>query len=189
MYRFRSFLIKCEVLFNRMKFQLVYRCIFGYRFGKKTFILSPLLLLLDKYRIGENVYIWPGARIEAVKVYYNQIFEPHLIIGDEVSVQQGLHLTHCGKLEIGARTTISSYVLITDIDHEHSDDSISVLKQRLKHRPTKIGKNCFIGAGSVILAGTVLGDHCVVGAGSVVRGEFPTGSTIVGSPGRVIKSV
>ena len=37
------------------------------------------------------------------------------------------------------------------------------------------------------MAGTKLGKQCVVGANSVVRGEFPDYCVIVGAPARVVK--
>lgn len=53
-----------------------------------------------------------------------------------------------------------------------------------------IGKDCFIGARSVILGGTKIGDHCIVGAGTVIPGKvYPDYSIIVGNPGKVIGDV
>lgn len=43
----------------------------------------------------------------------------------------------------------------------------------LKLRQLKLGKNCWIGANTVILRGTTIGDNCVIGAGSVLKGEYP----------------
>lgn len=37
----------------------------------------------------------------------------------------------------------------------------------------------WIGANTVILRGTVIGRDCVVGAGSVLKGVYPAGSVIV----------
>jgi acetyltransferase-like isoleucine patch superfamily enzyme len=54
-------------------------------------------------------------------------------------------------------------------------------------RKNMTGKNCFIGYGSVIQAGTILGKQCIVGANSVVRGIFPDYSVIVGAPARIVK--
>lgn len=53
---------------------------------------------------------------------------------------------------------------------------------------TRIGKNCFIGARSIILPGVVIGDSCIVGAGSVVTKNIDSGSVVAGNPARVIKS-
>ncbi|MCB2136839.1 MAG: hypothetical protein KDE08_12985 [Rhodobacteraceae bacterium] len=53
---------------------------------------------------------------------------------------------------------------------------------------TRIGANCFIGGGSLILPGVEIGDDCVVGAGSVVTRSVPPRSVVAGNPARIIRS-
>ena len=45
--------------------------------------------------------------------------------------------------------------------------------------PITVGDDVWIGANTVILRGTVIGRDCVVGAGSVLKGVYPAGSVIV----------
>jgi acetyltransferase-like isoleucine patch superfamily enzyme len=52
-----------------------------------------------------------------------------------------------------------------------------------------IGKNCWLGFGSVILPGVVLGDNVTVGANSVVTKSFESNVVIGGIPAKVIKVV
>lgn len=53
----------------------------------------------------------------------------------------------------------------------------------------KIGKNCILGTGAVILGDIVIGDNCKIGANAVVLTDIPAGSTAVGVPARVVKTV
>lgn len=51
-----------------------------------------------------------------------------------------------------------------------------------------IGEDCWIGAGTIIVAGVTIGDRCVVAAGSVVTKSIPPDSIAAGVPARVIKT-
>lgn len=52
---------------------------------------------------------------------------------------------------------------------------------------TRIGRNCFIGARSVILPGIEIGDGSVVGIGSVVTRNVPPHCVVAGNPARIIR--
>jgi NDP-sugar pyrophosphorylase family protein len=54
---------------------------------------------------------------------------------------------------------------------------------------TVIGKNVFLGANAVILAGSKIGDGCIIGAGAIVSKTIPPMSVVAGNPGRIIMSV
>ena len=56
-----------------------------------------------------------------------------------------------------------------------------------RHVDTWIGRNCFVGARSIVLPGVRIGDHCVIGAGAVVTSDIPSNSIAVGNPAKVIK--
>ena len=55
----------------------------------------------------------------------------------------------------------------------------------------KVGHNSLIGIRAVVLNGVVVGENCIVGANSLLTQgkEFPTGSLILGSPAKVIRSL
>ena len=55
--------------------------------------------------------------------------------------------------------------------------------------PVHIGKNCWIGAGAVILPGVTIGDNVVIGAGSIVTKDIPSNVVAVGNPCRVLRPV
>ena len=55
--------------------------------------------------------------------------------------------------------------------------------------PVHIGKNCWIGAGAIILPGVTVGDNVVIGAGSVVTKDIPSNVVAVGNPCRVLRPV
>ncbi|MBE7055819.1 MAG: sugar O-acetyltransferase [Ruminococcaceae bacterium] len=53
----------------------------------------------------------------------------------------------------------------------------------------KIGRNCWIGAGAIILPGITIGDNVVVGAGSVVTKDLPSNVVAVGNPCKVLREI
>lgn len=130
--------------------------------------------------IGARVRIMPGLRIETHK-------NGNITIEENVSIGQNFHITSAGNLIIGSDTTISGNVFVTNIDHDYQEIGKHILDQKMIVKETRIGKNCFIGYGAAIQAGTILGNQCVVGANAVVRGSFPDYSVIVGVPARVVK--
>jgi acetyltransferase-like isoleucine patch superfamily enzyme len=152
------------------------------KIGWISYVGSPILIYGgNKIRIGNRVRIFPGARMET----HNN---GEIVIENNVSIGQNLHLISYGqKLIIHEDTTISGNVFITNVDHKYSQIGIHILEQDYITSATEIGKNCFIGYGAVIQAGTILGKQCVVGSNSVVRGTFPDYSIIVGSPAKIVK--
>lgn len=83
-------------------------------------------------------------------------------------------------VEIGDNTTISFAAILTH------DASARVLARKARMGPVKIGKNCFIGYGSIILPGVTIGDNCIVGAGAVVTRDVPPGTVVAGVPAQKI---
>lgn len=53
----------------------------------------------------------------------------------------------------------------------------------------RIGKNCWIGAGVVIVPGVTIGDNVVIGAGSIVTKDIPNNTVAVGNPCKVLRAV
>lgn len=155
--------------------------------GRKVIVQKPLFWTPEFIELGHNVHIWPGGRFEAVDVYGNERFTPCIRIGARTTFQQNCHLIAADLLDIGNDCTFSFDVMVTDNDHRFDFEGINVLAQPLAVNRTRIGHNCFIGAGAKIQAGTELGDHCIVGSNAVVRGHFPDHCVIAGVPARIIK--
>jgi serine O-acetyltransferase len=60
-------------------------------------------------------------------------------------------------------------------------------KEKGKRHPT-LGNHVVVGTGAKVLGNITIGDHVKVGAGSVVIRSVPDHSTVVGVPGRIVRS-
>jgi acetyltransferase-like isoleucine patch superfamily enzyme len=104
---------------------------------------------------------------------------------NSLAVSGGCYIQACRGIKIGAGTIWSFNVSMISLDHDLHDFSKPTSKG-----PIVIGKNCWIGAGAVILSGVQLGDRTIVGANSVVNKSFPQGNIVIaGIPARVIKEL
>ena len=55
--------------------------------------------------------------------------------------------------------------------------------------PIRVGRNCWLGAGVLVMPGVTIGDNTVVGAGSVVTKDLPSHVVAVGNPCRVLREI
>ena len=114
--------------------------------------------------LGKDVSIWFGVVVRGD-------LEP-IRIGDRSNVQDNsvLHGAAGAPLTIGNDVTIGHNAIV--------------------HACT-VGDGSLIGMGSIVLDGAVIPPQCMVGAGALVPPgrTYPSGSLIVGSPARVVRSL
>lgn len=122
-----------------------------------------------KVRFGRKVRIHSGTKIKARG-------GACMDIGDNVRVNYNCIFVAHEHIEIGDGTEFGPSVYIYDHDHDYR---AGLKNDKFRKSAVVIGKNCWIGANTVILRGTKLGDNCVVGAGCVIKGDYPAGSVIV----------
>jgi acetyltransferase-like isoleucine patch superfamily enzyme len=107
-----------------------------------------------------------------------------LEIGDNSLLNDGVNICATQSIRIGHHAKVGDMTYIYDTDfHEVSPDA------PINHAPVSIGNNVWIGAKSMILAGSIIGHHSVIAAGSMVNGEIPAKSLVAGSPARLIKTL
>lgn len=162
-------------------------------FMKKIHTGKGTCLINRKYiHIGNDCRFGRNCRIEAVKEYAGEFFNPSLTIGESVSMEDNVHIGCAQSVTIGCGTMIGSRVLITD--HSHGDtvrESLSIRPalRPLKTSPVVIGRNVWICEGVSILPGVTLGDGVIVGANAVVTHSFPDGVVIAGCPAKIIRKI
>jgi acetyltransferase-like isoleucine patch superfamily enzyme len=93
-----------------------------------------------------------------------------------------------GLVTIGDDTLLGPSVQIPSGPHTHTFDRLDVpiRNQRGALQRVEIGADCWIGAGSIVMAN--VGTQSVIAAGSVVTKSRPEKSVAVGVPAKVIKT-
>ena len=101
-----------------------------------------------------------------------------------------LHIFSEPKLvDIGDNTIMSgNVVLLTHDGAIHSSAYAELPDINGYYGRISIGKNCFIGFGSIIMPNVRIADNCIVCPGSVVIESFPENSVIRGNPAQIIAS-
>ena len=117
-----------------------------------------------------------------------------LILGDNIQINDFVHICALDRVEIGEGCLFASHVYISDNSHGtykggNNDSSPEV---RPDHReyitsPVIIGKNVWLGEGVIVMPGVTIGDGSVIGVHSVVSKDIPPACIAVGAPARVVK--
>lgn len=174
-------------LYWRVVTRLFYAPQFG-AIGERTLIRKPLLLRGTRgIQIGKRCGIRDGARIELLP---GGPIPPSLEIGDDVSVEQSVHIGCMHRIQIRDRVTIAARCTILDFSHPYEDvedESSLVTRVTNDPAPVEIGEGSFLGTGVVILPGVKLGKRCVVGANSVVTRSMPDYTVCAGAPAKPIR--
>ena len=133
------------------------------KIANNTFIAENSTII-GRCTIEENSSVWFNATIRAD---VNEI-----LIGRNVNIQDG-SVIHC--------------------DHEYAvsiADNVTIGHNAIIHG-CRIGSNCIIGMGAIILDGATIGENCIVGANSLITTgkQIPKGSLVMGSPGKVVREL
>ena len=108
-------------------------------------------------------------------------------VGHHVFANFGLTLVDDTTITIGDYTMIGPNVTLAAAGHPVLPE---LREQGLQYNaPVVIGRNCWLGAGVLVMPGVTIGDNTVVGAGSVVTKDLPANVVAVGNPCRVLRSI
>ena len=113
--------------------------------------------------------------------------EPELSIGKGCAIGDFCHITAVRKVQIENYVLMANHVYISDNLHAYQDINIPIIKQDVVFKSAvNIGTGTWIGE-NVCIIGASIGKNCVIGANSVVTKDIPDYCIAVGSPARIIK--
>ena len=146
----------------------------------KNYTIEKYCQLLPK--ISDDAFIADGVRLigdirleKNSNIWYNSVLRGDI---NFVSIGQGTNIQDNSTLHVA---------------EEHPcivGDFVTVGHNAILHGCV-VEDNCLIGMGAIILNGAKVGENSIVGAGSIITENkvIPPNSLVIGSPGRVIRTV
>jgi len=121
-------------------------------------------IIIGRVDLSRGVSVWPGCVLRAdVEA---------IVVGEDTNLQDGVlvHTNYGMPAIIGKGTTVGHGAII---------------------HGCRIGDNCLIGMGAILLDGAVIEDDCVIGAGALVTEGFVVtrGSLVLGLPGKIVRKL
>jgi acetyltransferase-like isoleucine patch superfamily enzyme len=110
------------------------------------------------------------------RFYFNKVWGMDIGPDCRISFSAKLDKSYPRGVHIGERTAVNFGACVLTHD-----------TPRRLHLHTWIGKECNIGAHSIIMPGVKVGDNCVVAVASVVMKDVPANCLVAGNPARIME--
>ena len=111
----------------------------------------------------------------------------HVHFGKDVYANFGLTLVDDTHIYVGDNTMFGPNVVVATAGHPILPE---IREQGYQYNMSvTIGKNCWLGAGVLVMPGVTIGDNSVIGAGSVVTKDIPANVVAVGNPCKVMREI
>lgn len=129
--------------------------------------------------IGEDCYIETP--------FHANFGGAHVHFGKNVYANFNLTLVDDTHIYVGDYTMFGPNVTLATAGHP----VLPELREKLDqfNLPIHIGRNCWLGAGVIVLPGVSIGDNSVIGAGSIVTKDIPSNVVALGNPCRVLRPI
>lgn len=137
-------------------------------FGE-SFIVPPI-----RWEFGNHIFVGDGCLINTDCLFMDGA---DVVIGDFTLVAPGCKFVTAGH------PVMPEERMVVDADTGRLDHAVCI------NKPITVGRNCWIGAGAIILGGVTIGDGTTVGAGSVVTRSLPERVVAAGNPARILRKL
>lgn len=142
--------------------------------GRNTVVKSSRIC---DSKVGDNTTVGPYAHLRD-----GAIVEDNCRVGNFVEVKKSnlhngvkaSHLSYIGDADVGEKTNVGCGVIFVNYDG------------KTKHKTT-VGKNCFIGCNSNLVAPLTVGDDCFIACDATLTDDLPSGAFAIGRSKATIK--
>jgi serine O-acetyltransferase len=147
----------------------------------EIFFCYPGLHAILAHRLAHQLYRW---RVPLLPRFISQVsrFLTGIEIHPGASIGRRFFIDHGMGVVIGETTEIGDDVLL------YQGVTLGGTGNETGKRHPTLGHHVVVGTGAKILGNIKIGDHVRIGAGSVVVHPVPDNSTVVGVPGRVVRT-
>jgi acetyltransferase-like isoleucine patch superfamily enzyme len=155
---------------------------------------SARLVGRDRITIGNNFTALVGLRLEAVTEYAGSTYMPRIVIKDDVTLNDYVHIGATNYVEIGNNVLVASKVFISDHIHGNYGGSTAssplqapALRALTRDKSVVIEDNVWLCEGVSVLPGVRIGYGSIIAAHSVVTKDIPPMCIAAGIPAKVVK--
>jgi acetyltransferase-like isoleucine patch superfamily enzyme len=114
---------------------------------------------------------------EVRRLYFNNVWKMDIGVGCRISRSVKLDKTFPKGIHIGDSTTIDFGACI--LTHDQCRSLVA---------DAWVGKECHIGARSIIMPGVRIANNCVIAPASVVMRDVPANCFVAGCPARIVET-
>lgn len=174
----------------------------------QPYCFSDPALMEEQQRRMELLYDYnqtrPGEKERRASLLREMLAE----IGEDSCIEPPFHANWGGKhLHLGRGVYANFNLTVVDDTHIYVGDFCQIgpntvlatanhpidpdLRQRAYqyNLPIRLGRNCWLGSGVLVMPGVTIGDNTVVGAGSVVTRDLPDNVVAAGNPCKILREI
>lgn len=176
--------------------------------GGKLYLPGDAEIMEEQTKCLDKLYDFNHTRPTEGEKRTKLLREMFAEIGDNCYIEPPLYANFGGKhVHFGSGIYANFHLTLVDDTHIYVGDNVMFgpnvtiataghpVLPRLREKAYQynaavyIGKNCWLGAGVIVLPGVHIGDNSVIGAGSVVTKDVPENVVAVGNPCRVLRAI
>lgn len=133
---------------------------------------------------GDGVVVRPSVDM------YTHRPESKIVFGEKTEIGNHSTISAYNEIIFGDSVLTGPHVFISDHNHNYDDPNIPVCEQGVKIKSGAriiVDSGTWIGTNAVIVGNVHIGKNCVIGANSVVLRDIPDYSVAAGIPAKVVK--